>query len=197
MTNANNLADQFAAFWGKVAAYFKNERNIIGLEILNEPFGISSHDHFFDWMWPGLQNKKYLLPFYRKVNEQIRKVNDEILVFYEPALFDILGGGFPENVGGKSYQDREVFSIHVYCGVQNPLGEPKFKPLCTFVDNLTFSTKSRNAKSLKIGAFLTEYGACGNTKKAINEAFYVGNKADEHFYSWTYWQFKQYQDITT
>lgn len=62
--------------------------------------------------------------------------------------------------------------------------------MCVFVDNLFFSTKTHNAKSIKVGAFLTEYGASGNTKKAIDEGFYVGNKADESFISWTYWQFK-------
>jgi aryl-phospho-beta-D-glucosidase BglC (GH1 family) len=31
--------------WKFVVNYFKNENNIIGYELFNEPFGISPYDH--------------------------------------------------------------------------------------------------------------------------------------------------------
>ncbi len=34
------------------------------------------------------------------VNSAIRSVDNDTLLFYEPALFDLFAGGFKENVGG-------------------------------------------------------------------------------------------------
>ncbi len=37
-TNVDGLADDFAAFWGTLAARFQNATNILAFELLNEPF---------------------------------------------------------------------------------------------------------------------------------------------------------------
>jgi len=65
-------------------------------------------------------------------------------VFYEPIVFDILGGGFDENVGGPEYREKEVLSYHVYCGVVNANGEPYFRGLCDLIDDSSFNTKEKN-----------------------------------------------------
>ena len=36
--NHNGLRDKFAAFWGEVARQFSDNENIIGYELLNEPW---------------------------------------------------------------------------------------------------------------------------------------------------------------
>ncbi len=36
--NKNGIADSFAEMWKLVATYFKDEPNVIGYELLNEPF---------------------------------------------------------------------------------------------------------------------------------------------------------------
>lgn len=52
------------------------------------------------------------------MNEKIREVDSNRLVFFEPALFDMFfSGGFKTNVGGPKYKNKEVFSFHIYCGV--------------------------------------------------------------------------------
>jgi len=67
-----NIAEEFANFWAIVVTYFKDEPNVIGYEIINEPFGVSPYNHFKDFVWPGVQNDKYIMPFYKIINDKIR-----------------------------------------------------------------------------------------------------------------------------
>jgi len=96
---------------------------------------------FLNFFWPGYQNEKYLMPFYQAVNDAIREVDNDTILFYEPTVFDIFGGGFKTNVGGPDYRDREIFSYHVYCGVVNAQGEPKLTLLCKLLDMIFVDTK--------------------------------------------------------
>lgn len=47
----------------------KDEPNVIGYELLNEPFGSNPYYNFLDLL---NCNDKYLLPFYRRVAKEIR-----------------------------------------------------------------------------------------------------------------------------
>lgn len=114
-TNEDNLTEAFANKWRQIADYFKDEENVIGYEILNEPPGTAPLEDLYHFFKKGYQNDHYLLPFYREVNKKIREVDNDTLLFYEPIVFDFLGGGFSENVGGEEFKDREVLSYHVYC----------------------------------------------------------------------------------
>ena len=99
---------------------------MLGYELINEPLGVSIWNNPVDFLWPGANNDKYLLPFYRKLNSKIREMDDESLVFYEPIVSDFINGGFTgkENVGGEEYKDREVYSYHIYCPTVDETGAP-------------------------------------------------------------------------
>lgn len=109
--------------WAYTVQALKNEPNIIGYEIINEPFGSSLYRKPYQVPW---DNNLYLLPFYRKINNIIRQYDNDTLVFFEPSLTDyIFGTGFKSNVGGKDYRNRVVYSYHIYCPLVNKQGEPK------------------------------------------------------------------------
>ena len=55
---------------------------------------------------PGFDNNKYLLPLYEKVHAAIRQYDNNTIVFFEPSLTDILGGGFNNTPEGSSYLNR-------------------------------------------------------------------------------------------
>jgi len=40
------------------------------------------------------------MPAYRKLNEKIRSIDRETLVFFEPIVWDFINSGFNENIGG-------------------------------------------------------------------------------------------------
>ena len=78
--NKNGVKDAFANMWQHVAAEVGGYDNVIGYEILNQP-------------WLGAINKnkmllfdggdKNLLPFYQLVHEKIRQVDKESIIFFE------------------------------------------------------------------------------------------------------------------
>jgi hypothetical protein len=47
-----------------------------------------------DFILPGANNNKYLLPAYKKLYQSIRKNDKDRLVFFEPGIFDVFAGGF-------------------------------------------------------------------------------------------------------
>lgn len=58
--------------WQKVASKFKNQSNVLGYELLNEPFfGNIYKDLTLTWS----SDTKVLQPFYRKLHTAIREVD--------------------------------------------------------------------------------------------------------------------------
>lgn len=67
---------------------------MIGYEVVNEPAGANIYDNALNFLWPGVSNNKFLLPFYRRINKAIRAIDKEKLLFFEPSVVDVFGGGF-------------------------------------------------------------------------------------------------------
>jgi hypothetical protein len=52
----------------------------------------------------------------------IRQVDDNHIIFFENTINDIQGiNGFSAGPGGKSYNNRQAFSYHVYCYPRDPV----------------------------------------------------------------------------
>ncbi|CAD8110655.1 unnamed protein product [Paramecium sonneborni] len=190
--NQNGLADFFGQFWQRIAEKSKNEWNVIGYEILNEPSPGNYQKGKVDFFWPGYANKKYLVSFYKLIHNYIRKVDNEKIIFFESDFLDVLGAGFDQNIGGIEYQNKEVFSYHVYCGIEKISSWS-----CNRINSLLYYLKMRNVQKLKIGGFLTEFGAVGNDESSKDILDFILDKADYYQQSWTYWQYKGYNDHTT
>ena len=69
--------------------------------------------------------------------------------------------------------------------------------MCKIFDYLEVQSKVINAKHLKCGMMLTEFGALSNSNESVAEVTRVTRDAERNFNSWVYWQFKYYNDITT
>ena len=66
--NENGIADSFANFWGAVANFFKNESNVLGYEIINEPLQADKYKNLYEYFFPSVGDNKNLLTLYRKVS---------------------------------------------------------------------------------------------------------------------------------
>jgi len=44
---------------------------------------------------------------------------------------------------------------------------------------------------------MTEFGAVDNSPDGVENINFLLNDADKYFQSWSYWQFKSFNDITT
>jgi len=193
-TNKANLADSFAAFWREVASKFKNETNVLGYEILNEPFFASLYQNWLEVVDTGYGDYHFLQPFYRKVHDSVREIDNETLLFFENIVM-ALTVGFTEGPGGVEYNDRQIFSYHVYCGFTP--NSTLMKYFCQGVDWFQYHGKLSKAESLGFGTFLTEFGALFNSDDEVAEIGNVARTAENKLQSWAYWQFKNFHDITT
>jgi len=50
---------------------------------------------------------------------------------------------------------------------------------------------------MKIPYILNEFGACMNTDECVAEVTSVTDIAERDVFSWSYWQFKTFKDVTT
>lgn len=182
----------FAEYWKYVANYFKNDRNVIAYELLNEP-------------WPGryLLNPRFLIssgyadrnilaPFYEYVTSEIRKVDTEHLIMFEPVTWDYSQSGFES--GPDKNHSKDIFAYHIYCPIDR---NTHFRNMtCINYLDLFFKNREDDTSRMNIGAFVTEFGATGNETFDIDRNIDVTNRLDRYKRSWAYWQWKDFKDIT-
>lgn len=72
----------------------------------------------------------------------------------------------------------------------NPEGDPYSRPICSAFDSLFIDAKEKNVQTIKVGGFLTEFGALSNSTASAKELDFILNKADTYLRSWSYWQYK-------
>jgi endoglycosylceramidase len=194
LTNEFGAQEAFADFWKAVATRFVGRAGVVGYEIINEP---PTPDVL---MVPllGYVDSKYLDPMYKRIHAAVREVDDEHIIFFEPMVFDISWSGLPAGPGGAAYNDRQVYSYHVYCPLVNSRGEPDVGAVCRFTDDELIAMRVAEAKHKKFGGMMiTEFGALSNATTAIEEIGRVTAAADAHMQGWAYWMFKRFADYTT
>lgn len=74
----------------------------------------------------GKADRENLAPLYKHVHDMVRQVDDNHILFYEPMVSDLQTVGLPVNgPGGAAYNNRQAFSYHIYCSVNDPHGDPR------------------------------------------------------------------------
>lgn len=71
------LQDRYAAAWAQVAARARGHTNVLGYDLINEPFPGRSVPWYFE--------KRRLTPFYRRIGAAIRAQDPDAALFLEPA----------------------------------------------------------------------------------------------------------------
>jgi endoglycosylceramidase len=97
--------------WGVVAERFADRGEVLGYELLNEPFmGDFYRDPLIAVPHPNPRNAdaKRLQPAYDRLNAKIRSHDDDTLVFFAGVTWDDAGPGFSAPPGGEEYADRSV-----------------------------------------------------------------------------------------
>lgn len=89
-----------AAIWKKIAENYKDEKIIIGYDLLNEPIA-----HYFD-----VERLKPLLePLYKKITSAIRDVDTNHIIFLGGAIWD---SNF--SIFSKPFDNKLVYTFHKY-----------------------------------------------------------------------------------
>jgi endoglycosylceramidase len=180
--NGIGLENSYAQMWEHVANYFKDDPDVVGYEIMNEPYALGSQ--LPQTLFGSGFGSEVLTPFYNQVDSAIRAVDPNTTVFFEPNADTNLGT--PIGLGTVN-DPNTVLSFHAYCYVQ--LG-----PLGCFPDvDKAVNNADAYATTHDIPAFMTEFGA------ASNSALIAGSMqpADQQLLSWTEWVYTGQGDITT
>jgi aryl-phospho-beta-D-glucosidase BglC (GH1 family) len=91
---------QCAAIWKRIATHFKNEKIIIGYDLLNEPIA-----HYFDKQ----KLNPLLEPVYKKIAKAIREVDSNHLLFLGGAQWNSDFTAF-----GQPFDKKLVYTFHKY-----------------------------------------------------------------------------------
>ena len=172
-TNVSGLRDEWAKFWVKTAQTFKSHTNVMGYELLNEPWAGNVYRNPA-LLLPTVADKRNLAPAYDALAKAIRAVDDKHCIFFEPVTWDDFGVGFKKVPGGDAYQNRSVLSYHFYI-------PPDFNA------NLNFDVRIHDLEKLKCGGMLTEFAT--HTESSAEEMFKVMRDADLTFQSWLGWEY--------
>ncbi|GMH58525.1 hypothetical protein TrLO_g832 [Triparma laevis f. longispina] len=193
--NKYGLLDQFVKFWEVVVERFEEENYVLGYEIINEPW---AGDIYSDPRRIFNAESSLLEPFYKRVHEAIRRIDDEKIVFYEPLTYDVWPVGFDSiPVGGDEYTDRSAMSYHIYCPLAGGSTTPlELKLACQVIDWDFFHQRVHDIKRIGGGGMMTEWGSLSNTNLDLAELNHILRLADDHLVSQVYWQYKDYHDIT-
>lgn len=177
------LSDKFINFWKLVASSFENKTNIIGYEIINEPW--AGNIFFYPFLlWPTNADYFNLQRFYDKVADGIISVDKNHLILFQSVTWSIFKTGFT-HIPGKN-NSKGVLSYHAY-----------FPP--NFSTKYIFHARNKDMKRLKSGGILTEFSVgSGNISKKneINDALNLVKYADENIQSWFIWEYKKFVPIT-
>ena len=181
------IQGRYAAAWARVARSFSGERNVLGYDLLNEPWPGSAFTTCANTAGCPAFDRGSLAPFYRRVIQRIRAVDRGHLVFYEPqVLFN-----FDSNTNVPQLGFRRLgFSFHDYCLVGLVGGAPMS---CDQADETVFDNADAHSRQTGDALLLSEFGATDDVATLRR----ITGLADRHMVSWQEWHYCGCSDPTT
>ncbi|MGZ4105616.1 MAG: glycoside hydrolase family 5 protein, partial [Actinomycetota bacterium] len=194
-TNAFGLWAAYADAWAHVAARLGSKPNVLGYDLMNEP-------------WPGSQwptcvqpagcptfAVAHLQPFFEKVTAAIRAVQSHGIAFWEPDVTNDFGTQNGVGLVRPFADANNGLSFHDYCLVGGQFVQQISRaddPECKRVDPLTVQNQqtagARNGSALA----LTEFGASDD----LTDIARVEELVDAGSISWFFWQYQGWSDPT-
>jgi endoglycosylceramidase len=172
--NNDNLGDAFSSYWKQLAQKYSQTPNILGYNLLNEPW---VGDHYADptLLTPGVADHKTMEGLWNRVATQIRTVDPDTLIWFEGSTYDILSGFNNVPLGDGS---RTVHSFHYY-------KPPQLGSLDT-----TLTNRQKDNVRLKTAGVLTEFTFWMGNQQQMDDLQTAVTTADSHMMSWFGWAYE-------
>jgi len=173
-TNVQNLTEAWGAFWAKTASVVKGLTNVLGFELINEPWAGNEFRHPF-LMAQGHADRERLQPAYETLARYIRSVDNDTLIVFAGVTWDNTHPvGFEHAPGGADEAYRSVLSYHYYCPPQ------RRNSFSSYLEQ-----RRQDAKRLGTGLLMSESGV----EPLYNE---VVPKLNQVGHSWIHWEWKDW-----
>ena len=120
--NTGNVQDKFIEFWKVVANKFKGNKYVLGYDFWNEPAPGGFLEDFKSVI-PGRADLYSILPLYRRLEEALREIDPNYILYFEnspiPDTLPIFGGLVWGTMKEKPSDDDtpQVYNFHSYCCV--------------------------------------------------------------------------------
>jgi endoglycosylceramidase len=192
--SGKGLVQHFDAAWTAGAKALGRSPNVLGLDLLNEPYaGSNTGCALFS---PCPQFEQTLLPsFYRQLINSVRKVAPSPIIFYEPVpQLTVTPTALPAPLGHNRSLGSLGFTFHFYdrsCGEApeptTPAARQAQDARCMPDEAHGLDLGIAYARRAGVPADLGEFGDSTNTTDDAN----VVDLADQRFLNWTYWEYYQ------
>jgi endoglycosylceramidase len=181
------IQDRYTSAWQHVAARFRGNPNVLGYDLLNEP-------------WPGTAWQQCANPagcpefdarmsqFIARALTAIRQSDPDTLVFYEPQV--LFNNGADTNLA-DSGDAHTAMSFHDYCLTASE-GNGGYGN-CGASDDIVFANANKRAETTGDALLLTEFGATDARDVLLG----VLERADRAMIGWQEWHYCGCADPTT
>jgi endoglycosylceramidase len=179
--NYNGLGDAFAAYWNTLASEYAETTNVVGYNLLNEPWvGDTWADPTL--LVPGVADHKVLEELWNRATKQIRTVDNDTLIWFEGATLDVSTGfnNVPLGDGSKS-----VHSFHYY-------SPPQLGSISTTLNN-----RHKDNERLKTAGVLTELTFWMGDDKQMQGLTDAMAATDANMVSWIGWAYENLYNGTS
>lgn len=178
------LEDHYVKAWKHVANRFKDNKAVIGYDIMNEPYGGRV-------IWPFFEPFE-LKPMYQRVINEIRKVDKDHWLFFEPQAFGVNQGvisALPSLLDPRGAEARLVYAPHLYPLLLETGGSYQgvSKKLIQFTMNNWKKSRQNERKKYLTPFVIGEFGLNATKPGALNYVDDVLAMADSLGASWAYW----------
>ncbi|MGZ5387996.1 MAG: cellulase family glycosylhydrolase [Solirubrobacterales bacterium] len=184
------LQDRYAAAYRRVAQRFRDRDHTIGYDLLNEPWPGAAWSTCLSPVGCPAFDAGTLAPFHDRVINQIREVEPQKLIWYEPNVIFNFGADSSHPPTGDP---ATGFSFHVYCLAADGGFSLFGDRACPEVDEIVFENADRQAEQTGDALLLSEFGATNDLELIRRNV----EQAEAHMVSWQYWHYCECDDPTT
>lgn len=194
------LQDELKNFWTTVASRFAASPYVLGYDLINEPVNANKIAHP-EYKNSTLFDEAVLQPFYQEVMKAIYAVDSEHVLFFEPTVTEFAKPGFAVGGPGTAVgipSELQSYAWHLYCMTIDENGEPVMpEGLCKVVDDVWYKLRHQYGRDMNVTPIINEFGALPDTEDVAFTLKHELSLMSGDAYSWAYWAYKSFGDITT
>jgi len=151
--------------------YFKNEKNIIGIDVMNEPHPFISLPLFFE--------RNYLSKFYTAIGFEKTKIP----LYFEPPIW--CSSGVPTNLGEELHIAQRNYIPQYFPPLVHYKGQ--YSNIDKVLLKFAIKSKAREAQKMKSPYIIGEIGISSKTKNKFAFIKDFVELADKQYMSWIWW----------